>query len=115
MEKIVTYVLSGSSQRLQTDESNVDILLADRKPQEKISVLPGPLTGFILYMSAIQGHYGKNKVDPTLQDNVEIPYKWMEYIYHARSTDDLHSSTQSGLIQEDKIRKKKVKRYSSQP
>ena len=70
---------------------------------------------FILYMSAIQGHSGKNKVDTTLQDNVEIPYKWMKYIYHARSTDDLHSSTQSGLIQEDKIRKKKDKRYSSQP
>ena len=29
--------------------------------------------GYILYVRAIQGHSGGNKVDPSLQDHVEIP------------------------------------------
>ena len=29
--------------------------------------------GYILYMRAVQGHSGKNKVDRPLQNNMEIP------------------------------------------
>ena len=42
--------------------------------------------GFILYVRAIQDHSGGNKVDLSLLDNVEIPYSWIEYIYHAGSS-----------------------------
>ena len=34
--------------------------------------------GYILYVRAIQGHSGGNKVDPSLQGNVEIPDSWIE-------------------------------------
>ena len=46
-------------------------------------------------------------VDQSLQDNVEIPYNWIEYIYHVDSSLDLHSIIQSGLIAGgEKIREK---------
>ena len=49
----------------------------------------------ILYLRALQGHSGRNPIDPTLQDNVVIPNSFFEYIYHIVS---LHSITNSGLI-----------------
>ena len=35
----------------------------------------------ILYIRALQGHSGRNPIDPTLQDNVLIPNNFFEYIY----------------------------------
>ena len=49
-------------------------------------------------MHAIQGHTGGNKVDPSLLENVEIPYTWREHIYHSGSSLDLQSLVHSGLI-----------------
>ena len=54
--------------------------------------------GYSLYMRAIQGHSGGNKVDPPLQENVEIPYSWIKYIYHAGASHDCNSIIQSRLI-----------------
>ena len=42
--------------------------------------------GNVLYMRAIQGHSGGNKVDLSLQDNVQIPYDWTEYNDHVGSS-----------------------------
>ena len=36
----------------------------------------------ILYLRALQGHLGRNPIDPSLQDNVLIPNNFFEYIYH---------------------------------
>ena len=58
--------------------------------------------GFSLYMRAIQDHSGGNKVDLILQDNVKIPYNFIEYVYHVGSSHDLHSIIQSGLIAKGK-------------
>ena len=52
----------------------------------------------ILYLRALQGHSGRNPIDPTLQDNVLIPDKFFEYIYHIGCAVSLHSITYSGLI-----------------
>ena len=52
----------------------------------------------IIYMRAIQRHSGGTKVDPTLLDNVLIPYNWSEYLYHVGCSHDAHSILQSGLI-----------------
>ena len=41
---------------------------------------------------------GGNKVDPSLLDNVGIPYNWSRYIYHVGSSLDLHSVIHSRLI-----------------
>ena len=51
--------------------------------------------GFIHYMRAIQGHFGGNKFDPSLLENVEVPYMWSEFFYHAGSSLDLRSILQS--------------------
>ena len=39
-------------------------------------------SGKNLYLRALQGHSGRNLIDPTLQDNVLIPNNFFEYIYH---------------------------------
>ena len=36
--------------------------------------------GDILYTQALEGHYGGDRVDPTLQNIVEIPFGWIEHI-----------------------------------
>ena len=52
----------------------------------------------ILYLRALQGHSGRNLVDPSLQDNVLIPNDFFEYINHIGCAISLHSITNSGLI-----------------
>ena len=50
----------------------------------------------ILYLRALQGHSGRNPIDPKLQDNVLIPNNFFEYIYHIGCAISLHSITSSG-------------------
>ena len=52
----------------------------------------------ILYLRALQGHSGRNAIDPTLQDNVLIPNNFFEYIYHNGCAINLHLITSAGLI-----------------
>ena len=52
----------------------------------------------ILYLRALQGHSGRNPIDPSLQDNVLIPNDFFEYIYHMGCAINLHSIMNSGLI-----------------
>ena len=51
----------------------------------------------ILYLRALQGHSGRNPIDP-LQDHVLIPDNFFEYIYHIGCAINLHSIPNSGLI-----------------
>ena len=39
-------------------------------------------SGAIVYFRALQGHSGRNLIDPSLQDNVVIPSNFFQYIYH---------------------------------
>ena len=52
----------------------------------------------IVYLRALQGHSGRNLIDPTLQDNVVIPSNFFQYIYHVGCAINLHSIINSGLI-----------------
>ena len=52
----------------------------------------------ILYLRALQGHSGRNLIDPSLQDNVIIPDGFFKYIGHVGCAINLHSITNSGLI-----------------
>ena len=52
----------------------------------------------ILFLRALQGHSGRNPIDPSLQDTVLIPDNIFEYIYHMGCAINLHSITNSGLI-----------------
>ena len=55
-------------------------------------------SGEILYLRALQGHSGRNLIDPSLQDNVLIPDDSFEYVYHVGCAINLHSIINSGLI-----------------
>ena len=46
----------------------------------------------------LQGHSGRNLVDPSLQDNVVIPSNFFQYIYHVGCAFNLHSIINNGLI-----------------
>ena len=52
----------------------------------------------ILSLQALQGHSGRNLVDPSLQDNVLIPDGFFRYTYHVGCAINLHSIINSGLI-----------------
>ena len=65
----------------ELEEADVDRPLGERKRQEKISVLLG-LQRLPSRQTCYPGHSGGTKVDPSLQDNVDIPYNWIDYIYH---------------------------------
>ena len=55
-------------------------------------------SGAILYLRALQGHSGRNPIDPSLQDNVIIPDGFFKYIYHVGCAINLPSIINSGLI-----------------
>ena len=50
------------------------------------------------FISALQGHSGRNLIDPSSQDKVLIPSDFFEYIYHIGCAINLHCITNSGLI-----------------
>ena len=55
-------------------------------------------SGTIVSFRALQGHSGRNLIDPSLQDNVVIPSHFFQYIYHVGCAFNLHSIFNSGLI-----------------
>ena len=55
-------------------------------------------SGTIVYFRALQGHSGRNLIDPSLQDNVVLPSNFFQHIYHIGCAFNLHSIINSGLI-----------------
>ena len=55
-------------------------------------------SGKILYLRALQGHSGRNLIDPSVQDNVIIQSNFFQYICHVGCAINLHSIINSGLI-----------------
>ena len=51
-----------------------------------------------MYFRALQGHSGRNLIDPSLQDNVVIQSNFFQYMYHVGCAFNLHSIISSGLI-----------------
>ena len=51
-----------------------------------------------LFLRALQGHSGRNLIDPFLQDNVIIQCGLFRYIYHMGCAFNLHSIINNGLI-----------------
>ena len=66
--------------------------------QKRFQYCADPSGQEILYVQALQGHSGRNLIDPSLQDNVLIPNDFFEYICHIGCAINLHSITNSGLI-----------------
>ena len=55
-------------------------------------------SGTIVYFRALQGHSGRNLIDPSLQDNVIIQCGSFHHIYQKGCAFDVHSIINSGLI-----------------
>ena len=55
-------------------------------------------SGIIVYLRALQGHSGRNLIDPSLQDNVVIQNGFFQHIYHIGCAFNLHSIINNGLI-----------------
>ena len=56
------------------------------------------ISGIIVHLRALQGHPGRNLIDPTHQDNVIIQHGFFQHIYHIGCAFNLHSSINNGLI-----------------
>ena len=56
------------------------------------------ISGTILYLRALQGHSGRNLIDPLLPDNVIIQRGLFHHIYHIGGAFNLHSIINNGLI-----------------
>ena len=56
------------------------------------------ISGIIDYLRALQGHSGRNLIDPSLQDNVIIQSGFFQHIYHIGCAFNLHSIINNGLI-----------------
>ena len=56
------------------------------------------VSGIIVYLRALQGHSGRNLIDPSLQDNVVIQSGFFHHIYHIGCAFNLHSIINNGLI-----------------
>ena len=56
------------------------------------------VSGIIVYFRALQGHSGRNLIDPSLQDNVVIQNGFFQHIYHIRCAFYLHAIINNGLI-----------------
>ena len=56
------------------------------------------VSGIIVYFRALQGHSGRNLVEPSLQDNVVIQGGFFQHIYHIGCAFNLHSIINSGLM-----------------
>ena len=55
-------------------------------------------SGTIIDFRALQGHSGRNLIDPSLQDNVIIQSGFFQQIYHIGCAFNLHSIINNGLI-----------------
>ena len=73
------------------------------------------ISGTILYLRALQGHSGRNLIDPLLQDNVIIQRGLFLHIYHIGCAFNLHSIINNGLIPGGQDSSRRQKQYSSCP
>ena len=64
-------------------------------------------SGTIMYLRALQGHSGRNLIDPSFHDIVLIPDDFFKYIYHVGCAINLHSIINSGLIRGGQILSKR--------
>ena len=56
------------------------------------------ISGTIIYFRTLQGHSGRNLIDPMLQDNVIIQSGFFQHIYDIGCAFNLHSIINNGLI-----------------
>ena len=80
-----------------SDEKWKNSMAAGGGQKKRFQYCSSDSSGTILYLRALQGHSGRNLIDPSLQDNVNIPDGFFQYIYHVGCAINLHSIIISGL------------------
>ena len=77
----------------------MESLLGSREEDQKEDISIALISsGTILYLRALQGHSGRNLIDPLLQDNVIIQRGLFLHTYHIGCAFNLHSIINNGLI-----------------
>ena len=84
-------------QSIHWSDSRWKACLAARGAKRRFQYCTGE-SRTIVYFRALQGHAGRNLIDPSLQDNVVIESVFIQYIYHIGCAFNLHSMINSGLI-----------------
>ena len=56
------------------------------------------IAGTIIYLRALQGHSGRNLIDPLKKDKVIIQSGFFQHVYHIGCAFNLHSIINNGLI-----------------
>ena len=107
IEKMMERFNSGESKTIFRNYSCIVIIglptsgrkaWQEEEENKKIYQYSTDSSGIIVYLRALQGHSGRNLIDPTLQDTVVIPSNFFQYIYHVGWATNLHSIINSGLI-----------------
>ena len=75
--------------------------------QRKIFQFYSDSSGTLLYLRALQGHSGRNLIDPSLQDTVIIPDGFSKYIHHVGWVTNSHSIINSVLTPRGQILSKR--------
>ena len=71
---------------------------ACQQEEERKGDISIDISGTIIYLRALQGHSGRNLIDPSLQDNVIIQSGFFQQNYHVGCAFNLHSIINNGLI-----------------
>ena len=74
-----------------SDEKCKSIMAKGAGNKKRFQYCTDPSGQVFLYLRALQGHSGRNLIDPSLQDNVLIPNDFFEYNYHIGCEINLHS------------------------
>ena len=64
-----------------SDDRWISCLAAGGGPKRRYQYCTD-ISGTIVYLRALQGHSGRNLIDPSLQDNVIIQSGFFQHIYH---------------------------------
>ena len=80
-----------------SDDRWISCLAAGGGPKRRYQYCTD-ISGTIFYLRALQGHSGRNLIDPSLQDNVIIQRGFFQHIYHIGCAFNLHSIINNGLI-----------------
>ena len=79
-------------------DSKWKVCLAGGGGNKKIFQYCTDSSGTNVYLRGLQGHSGRNLIDPSLQDNVIIQSDFFQYIFHVGCAINLHSIICSGLV-----------------
>ena len=96
--KIKNYLRNQFPQVQHWSDDRWKACLAARGESKRRYQCCSDISGTIVYFRALQGHSGRNLIDPLLQDNLIIHSGFFKQTYHIGCAFNLHSIINNGLI-----------------